>query len=54
MPSPEECIAKIESFIMLGFNKIYMLSRSPNDKDFITWFTAKVLPYLKETYGVHL
>ncbi|MDH5686711.1 MAG: TIGR03557 family F420-dependent LLM class oxidoreductase [Candidatus Bathyarchaeota archaeon] len=52
-PSFEECIAKIESFIKLGFNKIYVLSRSPNDKEFIAWFASRILPYLKETYGAH-
>jgi coenzyme F420-dependent glucose-6-phosphate dehydrogenase len=48
----EEHIRNIERYIKLGFNNIHLQSSSPDESEFIRTFGKKVLPYLRETYGV--
>ncbi len=49
--SVEDHIKNIERYIKLGFTNIHLQNSSWDDTGFITTFGAKVLPYLKETYG---
>ncbi len=49
--SVEDHIKNIEHYIKLGFNNIHLQNSSWDDTEFISTFGAKVLPYLRETYG---
>jgi coenzyme F420-dependent glucose-6-phosphate dehydrogenase len=44
-------IRDIEKLIKLGFNEVQLSSNSPDEEKLIRDFSAKALPYLKETYA---
>ena len=50
--SLDDHIKNIERYIKLGFRNIHLQSSSPHDLDFISDFGKKVLPYIRDTYGV--
>jgi len=44
----EEHIKRIQNFIGAGFNHLYFVSSSPDERKFIQFYGQKVLPHLRE------
>jgi len=47
----EDFISRIEKLINMGFDQVYLVSTSPDEKAFIELCAKEIIPYLKDTYA---
>jgi enterochelin esterase-like enzyme len=47
----EDFISRIEKLIRMGFDQVYLVSTSPDEKAFIELCAKEIIPYVKDTYA---
>ena len=50
--SPDQCIDRLEEFLKAGANSLIICSLSRDDDKLYQTYSEKIIPYMKETYGV--
>ena len=50
--NPDQCISRLEEYLKAGANSLIICSLSRDDDKLYQTYSEKIIPYMKETYGI--